>query len=146
MKKEKLGRVDVKRKSLRQSLMEWKDSLHWDKPQNVMLAVTLFVLVSAFLIFNNLSVSYARHWDIEWGYYSILLTFLLLVAGVVVNAPFIAKHFRGFMPSGKSFCGLALLLIVFSVFIFGNILTVPCESFLPLNNPTSCTFGFFYSF
>ena len=104
----------MKRKSLRQSLMEWKDSLHWDKPQNVMLAVTLFVLVSAFLIFNNLSVSYARHWDIEWGYYSILLTFLLLVAGVVVNAPFIAKHFRGFMPSGKSFCGLALLLIVFT--------------------------------
>ena len=86
MKKEKLGRVDVKRKSLRQSLMEWKDSLHWDKPQNVMLAATAFVLVSAFLIFNNLSVPYARHWDIEWGYYSILLTFLLLVAGVVVKA------------------------------------------------------------
>lgn len=121
MKNNTLGRGDVKRKSLRQSFMEWKDSLHWEKPQNVMLAATAFVLVSAFLIFNNLSVSYARHWDIEWGYYAILLTFLLLVAGVIVNAPFVAKHVKGFLPSGKGFCGLALLLIVFSVFIFGNI-------------------------
>ena len=121
MKNETLGRDCVKQKSLRQSFMEWKNSLHWDKPQNVMLAVTAAVLVSAFLIFNNLSVSYARHWDIQWGYYSILLTFLLLVAGVVVNAPFVAKHVKAFLPSGKSFCGLALLLIVFSAFIFGNI-------------------------
>ena len=121
MKKDTLGRVEVKRKSLRQTFIEWKDSLHWDKPQNIMLVVTAVVLVSAFVIFNNLSVSYARHWDIEWGYYSILLTFLLLVAGVVVNIPFVAKHIRGFLPSGKVFCGLALLLIVFSAFIFGNI-------------------------
>ena len=121
MKKETLGRDGVKPKSLRQSFMEWKNSLHWDKPQNIMLVVTATVLVSAFLVFNNLSVAYARRWDIEWGYYSILVTFLLLVAGIVVNAPFVAKHIRGYLPSGKSFCGLALLLIVFSVFIFGNI-------------------------
>ena len=121
MKKDTLGRVEVKQKSLRQTFIEWKDSLHWDKPQNIMLVVTAVVLVSAFVIFNNLSVSYARHWDIEWGYYSILLTFLLLVAGVVVNIPFVAKHIRGFLPSGKGFCGLALLLIVFSAFIFANI-------------------------
>ena len=121
MKKDTLGRVEVKRKSLRQTFIEWKDSLHWDKPQNIMLVVTAVVLVSAFVIFNNLSVSYARHWDIEWGYYSILLTFLLLVAGVVVNIPFVAKHIRGFLPSGKGLCGLALLLIVFSAFIFANI-------------------------
>ena len=88
MKKETLGRDGVKSKTLRQSFAEWKNTLQWEKPQNVMLAVTAAVLVSAFFIFNNLSVSYARHWDIEWGYYSILLTFLLLVAGIVVNAPF----------------------------------------------------------
>ena len=121
MKNNSLGRVEAKRKSLRQTLIEWKDSLHWDKPQNIMLVVTALVLVAAFVIFNNLSVSYARHWDIEWGYYSILLTFLLLVAGIVVNIPFVAKHIRGFLPSGKGFCGLVLLLIVFSVFVFGNI-------------------------
>ena len=121
MKKDLLGRVEVKQKSLRQTFIDWKESLHWDKPQNIMLVVTVLVLVSAFVIFNNLSVPYARHWDIEWGYYSILLTFLLLVAGIVVNVPFVAKHVREYLPSGKGFCGLALLLIVFSVFIFGNI-------------------------
>ena len=91
------------------------------KIKKMIAAVTALVLVAAFVIFNNLSVSYARHWDIEWGYYSILLTFLLLVAGIVVNIPFVAKHIRGFLPSGKGFCGLVLLLIVFSVFVFGNI-------------------------
>ena len=54
MKKDTLGRVEVKRKSLRQTFIEWKDSLHWDKPQNIMLVVTAVVLVSAFVIFNNL--------------------------------------------------------------------------------------------
>ena len=121
MKKDLLGRVEVKQKSLRQTFIDWKNSLHWSKPQNIMLVATAFVLVAAFIIFDNLSVPYARHWDIEWGYYSILLTFLLLIAGVVVNIPFVAKHVRGFLPNGKGFCGLALLLIVFSVFIFGNI-------------------------
>jgi len=121
MKKDLLGRVEVKQKSLRQTFIDWKESLHWNKPQNIMLVSTVLVLVFAFVLFDNLSVSYARHWDIEWGYYSILLTFLLLVAGVVINIPFVAKHVRGFLPNGKGFCGLALLLIVFSVFIFGNI-------------------------
>ena len=36
------------------------------------IGITLAVLVVAFLIFNNLTVSYARRWDIDWGYYSIL--------------------------------------------------------------------------
>ena len=121
MKNNTLGRVEVKHKSLRQTFIEWKDSLRWDKPQNIMLVVTALVLVAAFVIFNNLSISYARHWDIEWGYYSILLSFLLFVAGIVVNIPFVAKHIREFLPGGKGLCGLVLLLIVFSVFIFGNI-------------------------
>ncbi len=121
MKKDLLGRVEVKQKSLRQTFIDWKNSLHWDKPQNIMLVVTALVLVAAFVIFDNLSVPYARRWDIDWGYYSILLTFLLLVAGIIVNIPFVAKHVREYLPNGKGFCGLALLLIVFSVFIFGNI-------------------------
>jgi len=103
------------------SLRNWIASLHLGKPQAVMAASTVAVLVVAFLIFNNLSVSYARRWDIEWGYYSILSTFVLFVAGVVVNLPFVAKHIRGFLPSGKAFCGLAILMIIFSVFMFGNI-------------------------
>ena len=111
----------VERKSLKDTLREWVQSLQLGKTQAVMAAVSLVVLVAAFLIFNNLSVEYARRWDIDWGYYSILSTFALLIAGIVVNLPFVAKHVRAFLPGGKSFCGLAILLIVFSVFIFSNI-------------------------
>lgn len=109
------------RKSVAESLREWVKSLCLGKPQAVMLATTLVVMLAAFLIFNNLSVSFARRWDIDWGYYAILSTFILLVAGVVVNMPFVAKNIKGFLPEGKSLCGLLVLLILFSVFMFGNI-------------------------
>ena len=82
---------------------------------------TMVVLVVAFLIFNNLSISYARSWDIEYGYIAILLTFILFLVGVVVNIPYVAQNIRTNRPSGKSFCGLAIMLILFSVFMFGNI-------------------------
>lgn len=104
-----------------QSIREWIASLRLGKPQAVMAATTLVVMLAAFLIFNNLSVSYARRWDIDWGYYAILSTFILLVAGIVVNIPFVAKNIKGFLPGGKSLCGLLVLLILFSVFMFGNI-------------------------
>ena len=122
-KKEKTVTVEekIEQKSVATSLREWVASLSLGKPQAVMLATTVAVLVAAFLIFNNLSVSYARRWDIDWGYYAILSTFVLFIAGVVVNVPFIAKHIREFLPSGKAFCGLAILMIFFSVFVFGNI-------------------------
>lgn len=110
-----------KKKSVKETLTEWVKSLNLGRPQAIMLAVTVAVLVAAFLIFNNLSVSYARRWDIDWGYYSILSTFILLVAGVVVNVPFIARHVKQFIPGGRPFCGLAIVLIIFSVFMFGNI-------------------------
>ena len=83
--------------------------------------ITLAVLVVAFLIFNNLTVSYARRWDIDWGYYSILSTFILLIVGVLVNIPVIARGWKGFKPSGKSICAFAGIALVFSVFMFGNI-------------------------
>ena len=83
--------------------------------------ITLAVLVVAFLIFNNLTVSYARRWDIDWGYYSILSTFILLLVGVVVNVPVFANGWKNFRPSGKSFCAFAGIALVFSVFMFGNI-------------------------
>jgi hypothetical protein len=85
------------------------------------IGITLAVLVVAFLIFNNLTVSYARRWDIDWGYYSILLTFILLIVGVLVNIPVIAQGWKGFKPSGKSICAFAGIALVFSVFMFGNI-------------------------
>ena len=87
----------------------------------VVIGITLAVLVVAFLIFNNLTVSYARRWDIDWGYYSILSTFILLVVGIVVNFPVIAQGWKSFRPSGKSVCAFAGIALVFSVFMFGNI-------------------------
>ncbi len=83
--------------------------------------VTLVVLVVAFLIFQNSSVPFARRIDISLGYYSILLTFILLLVGIGVNIPFIGKHVKGFLPSGKSICILAVIALVFSVFMFNNI-------------------------
>jgi len=87
----------------------------------VVIGITLAVLVVAFLIFNNLTVSYARRWDIDWGYFSILSTFILLVVGIVVNIPVIAQGWKSFRPSGKSVCAFAGIALVFSVFMFGNI-------------------------
>ena len=112
---------EEKGKPQRRSLRRWIASLNLGKPHAVMLASTLVVLLVAFLIFNNMTVSYARRWDIDWGYYAILSTFLLLIAGIVVNIPFVAKNLKSFLPSGKSFCVLAVLLLIFSVFMFGKI-------------------------
>ncbi len=85
------------------------------------LGITLAVLVSAFLVFNNLTVSYARRWDIDWGYYAILSTFILLIVGVAINMPMIVRNFRAFKPSGRSICAFAGIALVFSIFMFGNI-------------------------
>ena len=87
----------------------------------VILGITLAVLVGAFLVFNNLAVSYARRWDIDWGYYAILSTFILLLVGIVVNLPEMIKGFRSYIPSGKSVCAFAGIALVFSIFMFGNI-------------------------
>lgn len=102
-------------------MKNWLAKLNLGKKEAGIAALTLVVLVVAFLIFNNLTVPFARRWDIEWGYYSILSTFVLLVVGVIVNIPSIAKHISEFLPSGKATCGLVVVALVFSVFMFGNI-------------------------
>lgn len=96
-------------------------SLNLGKKHVAMVAITVAILVVAVLIFNSLSVSFARHWDIQYGYYAILMAFILLVIGLVVNFPYIAKNIKGFLPSGWSFCIFAILVIIFSVFMFSNI-------------------------
>lgn len=108
-----------KEKSL--TLVEKFKSLNLGKVQGLALIATLVVLVVSFLIFNGSSVSFARSWDIKYGYFAILLTFILLIVGIAVNIPFISKNIKSYLPSGKSFCILAILMIVFSVFMFQNI-------------------------
>lgn len=106
---------------MKDAFMNWLRSLHLGKPQAVMAGVTAIVLFFAVLIFNNMTVPNARHWDIAWGYYAILGAFILMLVGVVVNIPYMVKNWRGFIPSGRSFCVLAVLMIVFSIFMMGNI-------------------------
>ncbi|MCQ2123765.1 MAG: NPCBM/NEW2 domain-containing protein [Fibrobacter sp.] len=102
-------------------MKKWLASLNLGGKHVCLACITLVILLLAFLIFNNSSVAFARRWDIEWGYYSILLTFILLVVGVVVNIPFIASNIKKFLPSGKGFCIFAGIALIFSVFMFANI-------------------------
>ena len=100
---------------------KWFSSLQLGKNHAIAFALTLLVLIVSFLIFNNTSVSYARKWDIEFGFYSILLTFILLIVGFVVNAKTIPLLLKGRLPSGRSFGILTVFVLIFSVFMFSNI-------------------------
>lgn len=102
-------------------MKKWLASLNLGGKHVCLACVTLVVLLLAFLIFNNSSVEFARRWDIEWGYYSILLTFILLIVGAVVNLPYTSENIKKFLPSGKSLCIFAGIALIFSVFMFANI-------------------------
>lgn len=105
----------------KQAFISWFSSLHLGKKQGITFAITFGVLLIAFLIFNNLPIAYARKWDIEFGYYSILLTFFLLLAGIILNARDIPKFLKGREPSSKSIGILSVFILIFSVFMFSNI-------------------------
>lgn len=83
--------------------------------------LTLLVLLGAFLIFNHLSVSFARAWDIQWGYYATLATFVALIVGVVANAKELISRVRSHCPSRKSLAVLFGLLIFFTIFAVNHI-------------------------
>ncbi|SHK69421.1 NPCBM/NEW2 domain-containing protein [Fibrobacter intestinalis] len=83
--------------------------------------LTLLVLLGAFLIFNHLSVSFARAWDIQWGYYATLATFVALIVGVVANAKELVSRVRSHCPSRKSLAVLFGLLIFFTIFSVNHI-------------------------
>ncbi|PBC73296.1 hypothetical protein [Fibrobacter intestinalis] len=83
--------------------------------------LTLLVLLGAFLIFNHLSVSFARAWDIQWGYYATLATFVALIVGVVANAKELISRVRSHCPSRKSLAVLFGLLIFFTIFSVNHI-------------------------
>ena len=83
--------------------------------------LTLLVLVGAFLIFNNLSVPFARTWDIRYGYYASLITFIVFIVGLIVNAKEIVLRTRAHLPSSKSLLALFCLLGFFTVFSWNHI-------------------------
>ena len=77
-------------------------NLNFPKKDVFIGALVLVVLVVAFVIFNSLSIPVARSWDIKFGYYAILSTFIILVAGLVVNAKDIIQTIQTHRPSSKS--------------------------------------------
>lgn len=83
--------------------------------------LTLLVLLLAFLVFNNLSIPFARSFDIRWGYYATLLTFLVFLAGILVNAKEMLLRIRAHLPSTPSLVALFCLLGFFTLFSVNHI-------------------------
>ena len=82
---------------------------------------TLLVLGVSFFIFDNTSVPTARAWDIKWGYYAILLTFIAFIVGIVLNGKDFVCRVREHLPSGKSLIALVALLLFFVIFSLNHI-------------------------
>lgn len=102
-------------------MKEEKPSFPISRKEGWIVFLTLLVLGLAFLIFENLSIPFARKWDIEWGFYAALLSLLLLIAGVAVNAKEILVRVRAHFPSAKSLLALFCLLGFFTIFSFNHI-------------------------
>lgn len=98
-----------------------KSSFSISRREGRSIFLTLLVLGIAFFIFENLSVVTARSWDIRFGYYSVLLTSIVLVVGLLVNLKEIVLRVREHMPSGKSLVALLFLLGFFSFFSMNHI-------------------------
>lgn len=82
---------------------------------------TLLVLGVSFFIFDNTSVATARAWDIKWGYYAILSTFIAFIVGVLLNGKDFICRVREHLPSGKSLIALVALLFFFVIFSLNHI-------------------------
>lgn len=97
------------------------DSLHLNKKDAYIALFTVVALGISFAIFNSTSVEKARAWDIKWGYFSILGTFVLLLAGIALNAKDFVRRVRGHLPCRRSLIVLGALLVFFSVFAVTHI-------------------------
>lgn len=96
-------------------------SLSFPKKDVFIGLLVLIVLVVAFVIFNSLSISVARSWDIHYGYYAILLTFIVMIAGLVLNAKAIVQAYSKHKPSSKALLALLAILSFFLLFTVANI-------------------------
>jgi len=77
---------------------------------------TLPVLSGAFLLFQRFSQKYAKAWDIEWGYYAVLVLFAWFCVALACNAKEIFQRAKSCLPSKLSGLCLAALLVLFTVF------------------------------
>jgi len=97
------------------------EKLGLSRKDGIIVALVFAVLGVSFSIFNALSVVTARAWDIEWGYYAILLTFVVMLVGFVFNAKDFIRRLRNHLPSKWSLIALSALLVFFSVFAVNHI-------------------------
>jgi len=74
------------------------------------------VFAGAFFLFQRISQSYAKSWDIEWGYYAVLALFIWLCAALIWNAKDFFQRVKSYLPSKFSMLGLSVLLILLTVF------------------------------
>lgn len=93
----------------------------FSKKDLMIVALVVVVLVVAFIIFNSLSISTARYWDIQYGYFAILSTFIVLVAGFIVNIKDMTHQVFVHRPSFKSLLILFGILAFFLLYILANI-------------------------
>jgi len=82
---------------------------------------TLPVLSGAFLLFQRFSQKYAKSWDIEWGYYAVLVLFAWCCIAFAWNAKEIFQRVKSYLPSKVSGLCLAALLVLFAVFAITQI-------------------------
>lgn len=86
------------------------------KPFLVPLVYAAPVFAGAFFLFQKISQSYAKSWDIQWGYYAVLALFAWLCAALAWNAKEIFQRVKNCLPHKLSMLGLLALLIFFAVF------------------------------
>lgn len=95
---------------------------NWISKQAVWGGILVFVLLGiSFFIFNSLSVSAARRFDIEWGYYFVLFTFIVLLIGIIVNGKDLIFRVWEKRPPLRISVLFILLVVFFSVFAVRNI-------------------------
>jgi hypothetical protein len=74
------------------------------------------VLAGVFFLFQKMSQSYAKAWDIKWGYYAVLALFVWLCAALAFNAKEIFQRVKTGLPSKISMLAAVALLALFAIF------------------------------
>lgn len=85
------------------------------------LGLAFIVLAVAFGIFESLSNDQAKRWDIAWGYWSILGTFLALLAGILVTGREALQKFLDNIPPRFSLLALVGLVLFSAWFTTTNV-------------------------
>ncbi|MDR0516604.1 MAG: NPCBM/NEW2 domain-containing protein [Fibromonadaceae bacterium] len=73
------------------------------------------------MLFQKIPQSYAKAWDIKWGYYFVATAFAWLCIALIWNAKEIFHRIKSFLPPKSSMLCLAVLLLLFGSFAVSQI-------------------------